>query len=55
MQALKQEALSIPIPKLRDKHTHVIGHIIQAIKSTRNTKDQFFNRVLHTQMLSLYF
>lgn len=55
MHQLKEEAMKIPIPKLRDSHTHVIGHIIKHIKDTRKTKDPFFNRVLHTQMLSMYF
>lgn len=52
---LKQEALKLPIPKLKDEHTHIIGHIIKKIREQKQTKDQFFERILNTQMLSMYF
>lgn len=52
---LKQEALKLPIPKLKDEHTHVITHIIKTIRDQKQNKDQFFERILNTQMLSMYF
>jgi hypothetical protein len=51
---IKAEALKYPISKLKDEHTHVIGYIIKTIKEQRKSKDQFFERILNTQMLSMY-
>lgn len=52
---IKIDALRFPIPKLKDEHTHVIGYLVKAIKEQRKSKDTFFERVLHTQMMSMYF
>jgi len=52
---IKADALRFPIPKMKDEHTHVISYLVKAIKEQRKGKDAFFEKVLHTQMLSMYF
>jgi len=52
---IKTDALRFPIPKMKDEHTHVISYLVKAIKEKRKGKDALFEKVLHTQMLSMYF